>query len=142
MKAAVLNRPAERLEIEDLEIDPPGPNEVAIRIVASGICHSDYSVIHGMLRSPLPVVPGHEGAGIVAEAGPGVVDLSPGDHVIATLTPACGSCPMCAEEKPFLCFQMGHTMGKSRCWMARGACVEMASPSTSSAAWPRSPSVR
>lgn len=113
MKAAVLNRPAERLEIEDLEIDPPGPNEVAIRIVASGICHSDYSVIHGVLRSPLPVVPGHEGAGIVEEVGPGVVDLSPGDHVIATLTPACGSCPMCAEEKPFLCFQMIHTMGKS-----------------------------
>lgn len=111
MKAAVLYRVGEPLRLEEVAIDPPGPGEVAIRVVASGICHSDLSVATGVLRSPLPVVLGHEAAGVIEAVGPGVDGLAAGDHVVAALTPSCGTCPMCAEEKPFLCFQMVATMG-------------------------------
>lgn len=71
MKAAVLHEIGKPLRIEDLAVEPPKTNEVAVRIAASGICHSDYSVVHGVLRSPLPVVLGHEAAGIVEEVGLG-----------------------------------------------------------------------
>ena len=113
MRAAVLNQVGRPLEIEEIDIEAPKAGEVALRIVASGVCHSDYSVAHGVLHSPLPVVLGHEGAGVVEAVGEGVDTLEPGDHVIAALTPSCGSCPMCVEGKPFLCFQMGHTLGRS-----------------------------
>jgi len=118
MKAAVLHEIGTPLRIEDLAVEPPKAGEVAIRVAASGICHSDYSVIHGVLRSPLPVVLGHEAAGIVEEVGPGVEGLRPGDHVIAALTPSCGECPMCREDKPYLCAQMVPTMGN--CTMIDG----------------------
>jgi len=113
MRAAVLHEVGKPLSIEEVEIDSPKEREVLVRVVASGICHSDYSVAHGVLRSPLPVVLGHEAAGIVEEIGPSVHDFEPGDHVIASLTPACGACPMCREEKPFLCHQTVATMGFS-----------------------------
>jgi NDMA-dependent alcohol dehydrogenase len=103
----------EPLSIEELEIARPRENEVRVKVVASGICHSDYSVAHGILRSPMPVVLGHEGAGIIEEVGPGVTDLKPGDHVIASLSPSCGNCPMCAEAKPYLCFEMSRVMRDS-----------------------------
>ncbi len=106
MKAAVLREAGAPLEIEELEIAPPGPNEVRVRLVASGICHSDYSVAHGILRSPTPVVLGHEGAGVIEEVGPGVDGLAPGDHIVAALTPSCGECVMCKEGRPYLCAEM------------------------------------
>ena len=77
-----------------------------VRTVASGICHSDYSVAHGVLRSPFPVVLGHEGAGIVEAVGPGVTHVKPGDKVIASLSPSCGKCGMCRESKEYMCSQM------------------------------------
>ena len=72
IKAAVLRAINEPFQIEELELAPPKENEVLVRTVASGICHSDYSVAHGILRAPLPVVLGHEGAGVVEAVGPGV----------------------------------------------------------------------
>jgi S-(hydroxymethyl)glutathione dehydrogenase/alcohol dehydrogenase len=113
VRAAVLEAVGQPLVVDDLEILPPQEAEVAIRVVASGLCHSDYSTAHGILRSPVPVVLGHEAAGIVEAIGPGVDHVSVGDAVIASLTPACGTCPMCVEDKPFLCFQMGPTMSGS-----------------------------
>jgi len=107
MKAAVLRDKGGPLVIEELELDPPKAGEVKIKMVATGICHSDFSVINGKLRAPLPVVLGHEGAGIVTELGEGVTDLAVGDHVICSLSPSCGVCPMCKEGKPFLCVEMG-----------------------------------
>lgn len=106
IKAAVLRELGQPFAIEELELAPPKENEVLVRTVASGICHSDYSVVHGVLRSPLPVVLGHEGAGVVEEVGPGVTHVKPGDKVIASLTPSCGKCSMCRESKPFMCSQM------------------------------------
>ena len=113
MKAAVLRQQGEPLRIEAIHIDDPKEQEVAIRVVASGICRSDYSVAHGVLRSPLPVVLGHEAGGIVEGVGSQVEGLQPGDKVIAALTPSCGTCPLCRESKPYLCVQTVATMGHS-----------------------------
>ncbi|MEA2625598.1 MAG: S-(hydroxymethyl)glutathione dehydrogenase / alcohol dehydrogenase [Candidatus Binatota bacterium] len=112
MKAAVLHHNDTPLRIDDLEIEPPKAGEVAIRVAASGVCHSDLSVVRGIVQTPLPIVLGHEAAGIVEAVGEGVTHLRPGDHVIATLTPCCGECPMCREEKPFLCEKTRLTMGQ------------------------------
>jgi Zn-dependent alcohol dehydrogenase len=113
MKAAVLHEIGKPLVIEELDIEPPREHEVGIKIAASGICHSDYSVAHGVLLSPLPVVLGHEAAGVVEAVGPGVTDLEIGDHVIASLSPSCDRCVMCGENKPFLCSQMGKVLNES-----------------------------
>ncbi len=84
MKGAVLREIGEPLVIEELEVEAPKTGEVGIRMVASGICHSDYSVAHGILRTPLPCVLGHEGAGVIESVGEGVTDLQIGDHVRRT----------------------------------------------------------
>ncbi len=105
--AAVLREVGKPFQIEELELAPPKQNEVLVRTVASGICHSDYSIAHGVLRAPMPIVLGHEGAGIVEQVGPGVTHLKPGDKVIGSLTPSCGECGMCKEHKHFMCVQMG-----------------------------------
>ena len=117
-KAAVLEATGGSLQLRELDIEPPRANEIAIRVVACGICHSDYSCIHGIVHTPLPVVLGHEAGGIVEEVGAGVSGLEVGDHVIAALTPACGRCEFCVEEKPFLCTQMFATLGN--CTMPDG----------------------
>ncbi|PCI43784.1 MAG: dehydrogenase [Moraxellaceae bacterium] len=106
IKAAVMRELDGLLSIEELDIAPPKENEVLIKTTASGICHSDYSVLHGVLRSPLPVVLGHEGAGIVEAVGPGVTNVKPGDHVLVSLSPSCGKCAMCLEEREYLCMEM------------------------------------
>jgi len=117
-KAAVLDTTGAALRITDLDIEGPKGNEVAIRVVACGLCHSDYSCIHGIVRTPLPVVLGHEAGGVVEEVGAGVSGLEVGDHVIVALTPSCGRCEFCVEEKPFLCTQMFATLGN--CTMPDG----------------------
>ena len=91
------------LKIREVELDPPGEGEVLIRIKAAGLCHSDLSVISGDRPRPVPMVLGHESAGEVAECGPGVTDLKPGDRVIMVFMPSCGCCLPCAEGRPALC---------------------------------------
>lgn len=111
-KAAVLYEVGAPLEIEELDLEAPKAGEVLIKMVASGICHSDYSFRYGVLEIALPSVLGHEGAGIVQEIGPGVTDLAVGDHVVCSLTPSCGKCGMCLEGKPYLCAEMGKVLWK------------------------------
>jgi len=106
MKAAVLRERNEALVIEDVEIDRPGPGEVLVRTVASGVCHSDLHVIEGGLPMPLPTILGHEPAGIVEAAGPGVTDFAAGDHVIGCISAWCGACEWCLQGRPYLCLQM------------------------------------
>ncbi|RLA56676.1 MAG: dehydrogenase [Gammaproteobacteria bacterium] len=106
IKAAVMREVGSPLTVEELEIAPPKENEVLIKTTASGICHSDYSVLHGVLGTPMPAVLGHEGAGVVEEVGPGVTHVKPGDHVVVSLSPSCGKCPMCLEEREYLCMEM------------------------------------
>ena len=84
MKAAVMRANNAPLELEDVQIDSPGPGEVLVKTVASGICHSDLTVLEGGLPLPPPCVLGHEPAGIVEEVGDGVADFAPGDHVISS----------------------------------------------------------
>ena len=112
MKAAVLYELKTPLKVEDVDLDNPKAREVRVKIAANGVCHSDYSVIHGVLRSPLPVVLGHEGAGIVEEVGPEVNLVKAGDHVVLSFAPYCGRCYYCAIGRPVLCENMRITMGK------------------------------
>lgn len=91
------------LRLHEVELDPPGPGEVRVRVLAAGLCHSDLSVINGDRPRPLPMVIGHESAGEVLECGPGVSDLRRGDRVVMVFMPSCGSCLPCAEGRPALC---------------------------------------
>lgn len=91
------------LTIEELELDPPGDQEVLVQIRAAGLCHSDLSVIDGNRPRPVPMALGHEAAGVVKAVGAGVTDLSPGDHVVTVFVPSCGHCSPCAEGRPALC---------------------------------------
>lgn len=89
--------------IEDVELDGPGDGEVLVEIRAAGLCHSDLSIIEGLRARPLPVVGGHEGAGIVREVGRGVQGLAPGDHVAMAAVAGCGRCRTCVAGRPGLC---------------------------------------
>ena len=91
------------LSIEEVELDPPGPGEVLVKVAAAGLCHSDLSVINGDRPRVMPMVLGHEAAGIVEELGAGVDDLKRGDHVGMVFVPSCGHCLPCAEGRPALC---------------------------------------
>ncbi|NYT38008.1 alcohol dehydrogenase [Allopusillimonas soli] len=91
------------LEITEVELDPPGPGEVLVRIKVAGLCHSDLSVITGDRPRGLPMVLGHESSAEVVEAGPGVNDLRPGDHVVTVFVPSCGCCAPCMRGRPALC---------------------------------------
>lgn len=110
-KAAVLHqmeigRPyhtTQPLQIEEVELEPPGFNEVLIKVRAAGLCHSDLSVIDGNRPRPLPMVLGHEASGEVVELGKGVDRLSVGDHVVFSFLPSCGHCLNCATGKAALC---------------------------------------
>ncbi|MCP4004076.1 MAG: zinc-binding dehydrogenase [bacterium] len=106
MRAAVFRETGKRLEIVDLDLEDPRAGEVKIDVAASGICRSDLSVTTGTLRSPLPVVLGHEAAGVVTQLGEGVENLALGDHVVVALTPACGNCLFCNEGAPNRCIKM------------------------------------
>lgn len=102
-RAAVLWGLGEKWEVEEVELDPPGPDEVMVRLTASGLCHSDEHLVTGDLPFPLPVVGGHEGAGTVVEIGAGIDDISEGDSVILTFLPSCGHCSYCARGMGNLC---------------------------------------
>lgn len=91
------------LTIEEIDLRPPGPGEILVRMGAAGLCHSDLSVINGDRPRPTPMALGHEAAGIVEELGAGVTDLKKGDHVVLVFIPSCGHCAPCAEGRPALC---------------------------------------
>lgn len=103
IRAAVVSAVNAPITIEQLDLDPPARGEVLVRIAACGVCHSDYHLVTGGTRHPLPVVPGHEGAGIVETVGEGVTAVVPGDHVVLNWAPACGRCFYCAHGKRNLC---------------------------------------
>jgi alcohol dehydrogenase len=111
IRAAVLNAMGAKppyaqsrpLAIETLDLAPPGPGEVLVRVAAAGLCHSDLSVINGDRPRPTPMALGHEAAGVVEALGAGVTDLAPGDHVVLVFVPSCGHCAPCADGRPALC---------------------------------------
>ncbi|WP_081439029.1 alcohol dehydrogenase catalytic domain-containing protein, partial [Pseudofrankia asymbiotica] len=102
-RAAVLWQVGTPWVIEDTEIDPPRFGEVRIKLASSGLCHTDDHVVKGDLEMTLPLIGGHEGAGVVEEVGPGVTRLVEGDHVILAFMPSCGHCRWCASGSSQLC---------------------------------------
>ncbi len=108
-RAAVLKQTGTPFEIVELELDEPKANEVLIRFVAAGLCHSDEHLRHGDIVPRFPIVGGHEGAGVIEKVGPGVSRLAVGDHVICSFLPVCGHCRWCSTGKSNLC-DMGATI--------------------------------
>ncbi len=102
-KAAVLFEVGKRLELCDVDVAAPQAGEVLIRMAAGGVCHSDLHAMTGHLVASLPAILGHEGAGVVADVGPGVTSLQPGDHVIPLWRLSCGVCEFCSDGRPALC---------------------------------------
>jgi NDMA-dependent alcohol dehydrogenase len=106
MRAAVLTEINKPLQILDLELEPPKSKEVRVRVKAAGVCMSDWHIMNGDWPLPLPMVLGHEAAGIVVENGPDVDHVGPGDHVIFSFRPHCGRCRYCSSGQTVLC--IGH----------------------------------
>src|ERR1043166_6005119 len=110
-RAAVLTAIGQPLEIrDDVEVEAPRAGEVKVRMAASGVCHSDLAMQNGTMFSPMPVVLGHEGAGVVEEVGEGVTTVAPGDHVVISWVPQCGDCYFCRHDQAFLCEASGVTL--------------------------------
>src|SRR5215475_14197022 len=106
MRAAVLTEVNKPLQILDLEQEPPKANEVRVQVKAAGVCMSDWHIMNGDWPLPLPMVLGHEAAGVVVELGPEVHNVKTGDHVIFSFRPNCGHCRYCADGRSVLC--IGH----------------------------------
>ncbi|KAK7819360.1 hypothetical protein U0070_025388, partial [Myodes glareolus] len=104
-KAAVLWETKKPFSIEDIEVAPPKAHEVRIKMVATGVCRSDDHAISGSITTPLPVILGHEGAGIVESVGEGVTSVKPGDKVIPLFSPQCGKCRICKHPESNFCMK-------------------------------------
>ena len=102
-KAAIATAVGAPLEIVDVDVADPGPGEVRLEMGASGVCHSDLSVVNGVLPIALPAVLGHEGAGTITAIGDGVSGLAVGDNVVVSWVPQCGECYMCTHDQGELC---------------------------------------
>ena len=102
------------MTIEDLELAPPQAGELQLRVAAAGLCHSDLSVVDGTRPRPVPMVLGHEAAGVVETVGPGVSDVHEGDHVVLSFVPSCGLCAECAGGEPILCAAAAAANGEGR----------------------------
>ena len=104
MRAAVLEEAGAPLVLRsDIDIEEPRAGEVLVRVAHCGVCHSDVSIIDGTFPSALPVILGHEAAGVIEAVGPGVTTLAVGDHVVLTPCPPCGTCPWCVRGEWSLC---------------------------------------
>ncbi len=111
MKAAILFEQGKEhpftetrpLVVEEVDLEPPGDDEVLIKTGAAGLCHSDLSMIRGVMERKVPMVAGHEAAGVVLEVGKDVTQCKPGDHVVMSFVPICGKCEYCTTGRPNLC---------------------------------------
>ena len=120
MRVAVAYEAGQPLVVEDLPLPAIGPRDVHVRISASGICHTDLTVIRGLTALPLPIVPGHEACGIVEQIGADVRRVKVGDRVLASVTPACGSCWWCLHEMSNHCELNGPVKAAKRFTVADG----------------------
>jgi S-(hydroxymethyl)glutathione dehydrogenase/alcohol dehydrogenase len=120
IKGAVLREFRKPVCIEGITLAPPKEKEVLVKTAYTGFCHSDYSIIVGNLRFPLPLVLGHEASGVVVDVGPGVTSVKKGDHVVAVWMCPCGTCPECTSGQ-------GHLCRKSNEMQAAGTLLDMTS---------------
>ena len=102
-RAAVLYGVNQPLQIQDVELDDPGPGEVLLKTSASGVCHSDLHFMEGKWMYPLPAVLGHESSGVVERVGEGVTNVKPGDRCVIAFVQSCGKCERCITARPNLC---------------------------------------
>jgi len=107
----VLEQTGGPLVVSELDLAPPGPEEVLVRLRASGVCHSDWNAVDGTSETPCPAVLGHEGAGVVEAVGERVTRVDVGDHVALSWTPWCGECEECSRDLPQLCSTVWPAMG-------------------------------
>lgn len=103
MRAALLEAPNGPQSVTEVDLDAPRVGEVLVEVAHCGVCHSDLSVQDGSFPSPMPVVLGHEAAGVIAAVGDGVTTVAPGDRVVLVPLPSCGSCYFCTRGRPTLC---------------------------------------
>jgi Zn-dependent alcohol dehydrogenase len=103
VRAAMLPAPGTPLRVVELDLEAPRAGEALVRLHASGVCQDDLNVLDGTVDVPSPIVPGHEGAGVVEAVGEGVAHLAPGDHVALSWAPYCGTCEECLRDLPHLC---------------------------------------
>jgi aryl-alcohol dehydrogenase len=106
IRAAVLRTPYQPLAFEDASLEMPRANEVLVRLVATGVCHTDMVVRDQLMATPMPLILGHEGAGVIEKVGSSVTTVAPGDHVVMTYA-YCGLCAPCATGHPAHCQHMG-----------------------------------
>jgi len=109
-KAAICREHNQPIVVEEIGVDAPGRGEVLVKLGACGVCHSDLSAVNGTIALPLPLVLGHEGAGVVEEVGEGVRDLAKGDHVVFSFIYMCGKCRFCLAGRPVLCLEQGKAL--------------------------------
>lgn len=127
-KAVLCREHNKPVVVEEIAVDAPRRGEVTVKLGACGVCHSDLSAINGTIALPLPLVLGHEGAGVVEEVGEGVSDLAPGDHVVFSFIYMCGKCRFCVAGRPVLCLEQGKALttpleGTPRVRDAKGAAL-------------------
>src|SRR3954462_536577 len=103
MQAAVLHAPSQPLVVEEVDLEDPRAGEVRVRVMATGLCHSDLHYLDGHRDGPYPMIMGHEGAGVVEAVGPGVAGLAVGDHVVLSFRPNCGRCAHCLRGESVIC---------------------------------------
>jgi NDMA-dependent alcohol dehydrogenase len=125
-KAVLCREHNKPVVVEEISIDAPKRGEVTVKLGACGVCHSDLSAINGTIALPLPLVLGHEGAGVVEQVGEGVTDLATGDHVVFSFIYMCGKCRFCVAGRPVLCVEQGKALttpleGTTRARDANGA---------------------
>ena len=101
-KAAIVREKGGAFHVEDIRLAEPGPDQILVRIVAAGMCHTDLSIRDQLYETPLPFVLGHEGSGIVEKVGANVTKVKPGDHVVMTFY-TCGACSKCLAGTPLCC---------------------------------------
>lgn len=130
MKAAVLYEQSKPLVIEDVAIEAPREREVLVRIAATGVCHSDLNCARGMSRGTLPLILGHEAAGVVEQVGPSVSKVKPGDRVILSWAPNCGQCFYCHGSHPTLCDSYGFGAGSGGLWDGESRLTSLTRPGT------------
>jgi S-(hydroxymethyl)glutathione dehydrogenase/alcohol dehydrogenase len=121
VRAAVLREVGGSPKVEEVELADPGPGQVRVQLRATGVCHSDLSLATGKMTATMPVVLGHEGAGLIAETGAGVTDLVVGDKVVLNWAPACRACWFCEHGEPYLCQNAGRAWGRSHARLGDGA---------------------
>jgi S-(hydroxymethyl)glutathione dehydrogenase/alcohol dehydrogenase len=113
-KAALCREHNKPVVVEEITVDPPKRGEATVKLGACGVCHSDLSAITGTIALPLPLVLGHEGAGVVEEVGEGVSGLARGDHVIFSFIYMCGKCRFCVAGRPVLCLEASKALTTPR----------------------------